>query len=192
MKKTLASIALFSILWSPALARDAGDTSGNTAAEPAAAKSEPADPAASTPASREKLIAEARVTLAPLSLSDDQLEKFAKLKADLQDSTAGTATQVHTLNRQLRDLLSKDEVDKSQAMGIQAKLNSLRNDLANAQLKMRLETLAVLSPEQKQKLRHAALQRQVFSNSGSPRGHRCHHHRVSAPESAPPAAVPPA
>lgn len=126
-----------------------------------------------------------------LSLSDDQLEKMAKLKADFGDAAAQKKAQLQVLNRQLKDSLTKENVQKSELMDIQGKINNLRSELANAQLSIRLETIAILTDEQKQKLRHASLQRQVFGGKGKASGaHKGHHGRRGAPAAAPIGAEP--
>jgi len=112
---------------------------------------------------------------AQLALSDEQLEKIAKVKASLADATGPKKLQLKTLHRQLKDALTKENVDKSSVLNLQSQINSLRDELSNAKLNARLDTLAVLTPEQKAKLRHAALQRQALGSMGGRMGGK--HHR---------------
>ncbi|MBX9719818.1 MAG: hypothetical protein K2X81_00345, partial [Candidatus Obscuribacterales bacterium] len=111
------------------------------------------------------------------TFSDDQLEKIAKIKGAFSDTAAAKVAQLHTLSRELRTQLSQANIDKSQVMDIQSKINNLKNDISNAKLNMRLDTIAVLTAEQRQKFHHMALQRQVL---GGRKGHGHGHHRHGA------------
>jgi Spy/CpxP family protein refolding chaperone len=168
MKNIIASIALLSIsaLCSPVLAQGINDTAGNTAADgnlSNVGQSARADSTASGPQTRS-----GRASMpGGLSLSDDQKEKVSKIRTEFKNAVLEKKTQLRTINGQLRDLLTKDEPDRALAMDLQSKINSLRSECANAQLNMRLETLALLSPEQRQKVRQAGLERQVFGRANA-------------------------
>lgn len=103
-----------------------------------------------------------------MGLSDEQLEKIHGLKSSFQDSSGKKMLELKTLHRQLKDLLLKDKVDRTKANEIQSKINAIKSDLSSARLSMRLDTYDVLTADQKQKLRHKALQREAFG--GGKRG----------------------
>jgi hypothetical protein len=191
MKKIFASLALFSTLCVPVIAQPIDDTASSAAENPAEIRAEVQENVAvmptGIPGDTNLTVAATAASPLPLSMTDDQLEKIAKLKADFSDTSAGTIAQIHKYNRQLRDLLIKEQPDKAQALDLQAKINGLKNDMANAQLNMRLEAISLLSPDQKQQLRHASLQRQVF---GRIKAHKMHHfdkRKAPAQPVAPPA-----
>ena len=96
------------------------------------------------------------------SLSDEQLEKINTLKEAARQSTAAQKTELHALSSRMHDLMTKPDVDRAEVMALQAKVNSLRSDLSNRWLNFRLDSMAVLTPEQKQQVRHRFLMHQMF------------------------------
>ncbi len=99
-----------------------------------------------------------------MSLTDEQLEKMNTLKLQFMESTAGPRAQLHVFHRQLRDMMTKPNVDRAQATSLQDKINGLRAQLSTSQLNLRLDMHAVLTPEQQQELRHRMLKQAVFGH----------------------------
>lgn len=181
MKKLFAIISLASTLAIPVCAQGISDTANGGAQFGEEVRVAPSEEIAFapeySPEGADMAIGIASPAgAAQLALSDDQLEKIAKVKSSLADATGPKKLQLKTLHRQLKDALTKESVDKSSVMHLQSQINSLRDELSNAKLSARLETLAVLTPEQKTKMRHAALQRQAFGGMGR-RGGMGKHHR---------------
>lgn len=185
MKRLFASMTILSTAACPVFAQSASDTASSDTPERMEFKSELPGTVASVPgeittAPDPAVIGIAAASPLPaLSLSDDQLEKIAKIKAAFSDSAAEKIAQLHTLSRQQKELLTQEKVDKSQLLEIQSKINGLKSDLSTAHLNMRIDTLALLSPEQKQKLHHMSLQRQVLG--GLRPHHGGHRQRGAAP-----------
>lgn len=97
-----------------------------------------------------------------MSFSDDQLEKMASLKTQFLDNTAAKREQLFSLKRELKLDLTKPQVDKQQALQVQAQINSVRDDLSNAKLSYRIDRLSVLTPEQREGMRRRTLVSEAF------------------------------
>jgi Spy/CpxP family protein refolding chaperone len=105
-------------------------------------------------------------------LTDDQLQKLADIRESLHERTAAQHMQMHALEHQLHKLFSEPTVDKTQALAIQAKINALHDELANAKLSSHIDAIGVFTPEQRAEIRHFWLTREAFG------GHRGGgHHR---------------
>lgn len=97
-----------------------------------------------------------------LNLSDEQLEKIYKIKNSYADSEDQKKTELKSLGRQMKALLMEEKVDRSAVQALNKKISGLKADLAEIKLSMRLDSMDVLSTEQRQELRHKSLQRQVM------------------------------
>lgn len=185
MKRLFAILALASTIALPVYAQEFGDTAGGGAESSMEFRAETDELASLAPGMAPDSVdfvigAGAAGAADALALSDDQLEKIAKLRNDLRDSSAGKKAQLQTLHRQLKDALISEKTDKAAVLDINSKMNSLKAELSTARLNARLETLAVLTPEQKAKMRHKALQREAFGCKMGMRGkghHGGHHGR---------------
>ena len=186
MKKLLSTLSVISALTCPVFAQEFGDTTDSATIPTQAmdAKDNLAFIAPGIAAPEESIaVGVGSVAEAGLSLSDDQLEKIAKLRNDFSDAAGTKVVQLRSLMRQQKDLMTQEKVDKSQVLDIQNKINNIKTDLSNAKLNVRLDTLALLTPDQKQKIRHKALQREVFGAGGF-KGKHGHHRRQGGPASA--------
>ena len=105
-----------------------------------------------------------------LKLSDDQLEKIAALKNQLKTEVSPEVAQLKSLKFQLKDEMMKPEVNKEKALSLESNINSIKADIATKGLNNRIDRLAVLTPEQKEILRHKMLAREAFG------GQRFHQH----------------
>lgn len=108
-------------------------------------------------------------SLTDTSFSDEQLEKMYQIKSDFQDKSGPKFVEMMSLERNLRDLLTQTEFDKSKAQSLQNKINSAKADLANLRLDERMSLLAVLSPEQRKEVRHNYIKRADFGGMGGMR-----------------------
>lgn len=182
MKKLLSTLTIISALTCPVFAQEANDTAGSTAPEDAMNAPDSLALIAPGIAAPEESIAVGVASGAQtgLSLSDDQLEKIAKLKNEFSDAAGQKMVQLRSLMRQQKDLMTQEKVDKAQVLDLQNKINGLKADLSNAKLNMKLDTIALLNPDQKQKLRHKALQREVFGG-GIKGKHGAHQRRHGGP-----------
>lgn len=101
-----------------------------------------------------------------MSLSDEQLEKMGALRNKFLDSTSAQRTELESAMRQLKDVFTKSEIDRQKALEIQSRINTLKSDLANARLNFKLESLNVLTAEQREKIRHRMLLSEAFGGRG--------------------------
>jgi Spy/CpxP family protein refolding chaperone len=100
------------------------------------------------------------------SLTPEQLEKIGALKDQMTLDTATKKAQLQVSKHQLRGLLAKPSVNKQEALALQAKINALQGDLANARLGFKLAAGDILTPEQKEQFS----KRMMFGGFGGGRG----------------------
>lgn len=82
-------------------------------------------------------------------ISDAQRQKLHALRDQFILDTAQTKAQLRVSEDQLHELLSASTIDKSAALSLQSKINSLRGSLADAHLKLKLAMTDVFTPEQR-------------------------------------------
>ena len=177
MKKVLASLSLIAAISCPVFAQGISDTtSGDTKGEVKFAAVSKTNDLATLPGSMSAPgqanaigIGAGPGAASNMNLSDDQLEKIAKLKSAFADAAGAKKVQVQSLNRDLRALLTKEKIDRSAVLDLQKKINDINGELATTKISMRLDALEVLTPEQKQKVHHKQLQRMVFGGGGHKR-----------------------
>ncbi len=103
-----------------------------------------------------------------LSFTDAQLEKLSTLKDQYELATAAKKATLKSLKCQVHKLMTEPNIDRQKITGLHDKINSLRTELSNIRLGYSLDRAEVLTPEQRSKMRHFFLTRQVM-------GHRWHH-----------------
>jgi len=104
------------------------------------------------------------------SFSDSQLEKMSAIRNQFMDKTGQERSEFGSLHRQLRDVLSQSSIDRSKAEGIQSKINSIKGELSTAKLDLKMDEIAVLTPEQREQLHHRMLASEAMGG-----GHFSHH-----------------
>ncbi|MBX9689787.1 MAG: hypothetical protein K2X27_23965 [Candidatus Obscuribacterales bacterium] len=170
MRKFLTSLAILAAVSSPAFAQEIGNDTSSGDSD--AAQTVAVIPGTVTVSDTDMSIAAGGfASPGKMSFSDEQLEKIAKLKSSFQDNNSAKVAQLRSLTRELRDKMTQENLDKSAVLDLQSKINGLKSDLATARLNMRIDTLALFTPEQKQQLRHASLKRQAFGSRGRGQGH---------------------
>jgi Spy/CpxP family protein refolding chaperone len=105
-----------------------------------------------------------------LGLTDEQLLKISTMKDQYRLSSAGQRAETKVLSDQLKNVLTAPQLDKAQALSIQSKLNDVKDKLSNEKLQFRIDFMSVLTPEQKEIVRHKMLVSEVFSSGRM--GHR--------------------
>lgn len=109
-----------------------------------------------------------------LNLTDDQLEKMVSIKNKMRDAAGPKKLELRSSYRKLQDLLTQSSVNRAEVTALQAKINGLRTDLSNLAIASKLDGIEVLSPDQRQQIRHRYLQRQL--RGGHRFGHGRWHH----------------
>ena len=101
-----------------------------------------------------------------LGLTDEQLLKIGTLKDQYRLSSAGQRAETKVLSDQLKNVLTAPQLDKAQALSIQSKLNDVKDKLSNEKLQFRIDFMSVLTPEQKEIVRHKMLVSEAFGGGG--------------------------
>jgi Spy/CpxP family protein refolding chaperone len=94
----------------------------------------------------------------PLKFTDDQLERMHTIRSKFEDSRGARAVEIHKLHRQIFDSLNTSSPDKAAIMALQGKINALEADQANERVQMMMDTHQILTPEQRQVMRHHLLE----------------------------------
>jgi Spy/CpxP family protein refolding chaperone len=92
-----------------------------------------------------------------LNLSDDQYEKMFALKKSTMAKMGPKMAEMGICEMDLHDMMLQPEADKSKVMDQQARINSLRSEMANVKVESELSMLAILTPEQRKELRRGLL-----------------------------------
>lgn len=95
-------------------------------------------------------------------LTDDQLEKLSGLKNKMREASGPKYLELKKLKTDLRDKLTKSEVDKGELLAIQAKINDLKASLANDRIAFMADASTVFTAEQKEKMRRRMLMKNVM------------------------------
>ncbi len=111
---------------------------------------------------------------AKFGLNDDQLQKMSALNNKFKDSIGAQKTQLDSLSRQLKDVFAQPQVDRAKAVDLQSKINALKGELSIAKLNFKIDKLAILTPEQREKIRHRILVSEAIGGGHSMKGRGGH------------------
>lgn len=101
-----------------------------------------------------------------LGLTDAQLEKMNSLKIEFANSTGPRKAELMKLHRELRDDMTKPGVSKSQLLTLQSKINEIRDELSNSKISFMADRMAVLTDDQKAKIRSFSLKHGMGGHGG--------------------------
>ena len=101
-----------------------------------------------------------------LGLTDNQLEKIATLKDQSRTSMAPEFAQMKELRDQLKIAITKSDVSAQDDLALQGKINTLRDQISNQKLQEKLNFMAILTPEQRETIRHKMLVSEAFGRGG--------------------------
>lgn len=104
-------------------------------------------------------------TKASLKLTGEQKDKLIALKSKLKDSVQPKIVEIAKHKRAVKDLLTKDTLDKQAILKEQSAINDLTAQIASEKLAFQIDASENLSPEQRQAVRRKSL---------SPKGKRGH------------------
>ncbi len=99
--------------------------------------------------------------------SDEQLQKMSSLKNQFLDSTASKRAELDSLGRQMKDVFTAKDIDRNKANDLESRISAVKADLDKARLNFKLDMLSVLTPEQRDGMRHRMLE----GGFGSRHGH---------------------
>ena len=97
-----------------------------------------------------------------LGLTDEQLLKISTMKDQYRVTSAGQKAETRLLSDQMNNILTSPQLDKAQTLSIQTRLNDVKDKLSNEKLQFRIDFMSVLTPEQKEIVRHKTLVSEVF------------------------------
>ncbi|MBX9671678.1 MAG: hypothetical protein K2X93_29080 [Candidatus Obscuribacterales bacterium] len=98
------------------------------------------------------------------------------LKVEFADSTGPKKVELMKLHRELRDDMTKPGVSKSQLLTLQSKINEIRTELSNTKISFMADRMAVLTDDQKVKIRSFSLKHGMGGHGGKHfRGGSRHH-----------------
>lgn len=103
-------------------------------------------------------------------LTTEQLEKLHALKTQYSTANSAKKAELKTLKGQLRDVLTAVNVDKSAALSLQSKINSLQAELASSRVGFLADSSTIFTTEQREQMHRRALMRGLGGGKGF-RGH---------------------
>lgn len=109
-----------------------------------------------------------------MQFSDEQKEKFYELKNKLLTDVGPKKLALAEQKRILKDLLTKDTIDRKAVQAAQDKINSLHTELANVSIAYKMDFQQELTPDQRKLIRYKRLR-----HGGKGRAHhgRKMHHK---------------
>jgi hypothetical protein len=93
----------------------------------------------------------------PPKFTDEQLQRMMELRDEHRIATASQHAELAALSHKLSLLLTADSLDRKEISSIQAKIDSLRSELGKVNAKFAVDSAEILTPDQRQKLRHRLL-----------------------------------
>ncbi len=92
-----------------------------------------------------------------LALTDQQHEKLYELRNALLNEVGPLKAQLQTSQRELKDIMTRAEINPDQARIVQQRINKVQAAIADLHLKNRLGALAALTPDQRTELRRCMI-----------------------------------
>lgn len=92
-----------------------------------------------------------------LKLTGEQKDKLISLKSKLKDSVQPKFVEIAKHKRAVKDLLTKETIDKQAILKEQSAINDLTAQIASEKLAFQIDASENLSPEQRQAVRRKSL-----------------------------------
>ncbi len=92
---------------------------------------------------------------ANIDLTDDQVGQLAKLKRNFDSVNAGAFATLHTLEDDMRDKLSSENINESDVRKLAEEIAHQKADISKRFSWHVLESAKILTPEQRKKIRLA-------------------------------------
>lgn len=96
------------------------------------------------------------------SMTDEQLEKLSSLKNEMRESMGPKILELKKLKSQMKDKLTKEDVNKDEILAIQAKINTVKSDISNVKVAFMVDASSVLTAEQKKEMRRKMLMKNIM------------------------------
>jgi Spy/CpxP family protein refolding chaperone len=150
-KRALAILSVLALLVMGALATLTGaqDSSGVSAASPVmqSGMSQPSDPSEGL-AGRWHHKPSLQAIMKKLGITDDQKKQFRALQVGFRDRTRKTRMELMSLRDEKTTMLLSGKIDQQKLAQIDDQIVKLRSDVMKEALKLRRDRLALLTPEQ--------------------------------------------
>jgi periplasmic protein CpxP/Spy len=91
--------------------------------------------------------------LAKLNLTDEQMQQVHKLMAEAQSKSQATMDEMRKLHEQLKDQVFADSGPSDEAKATAQKISELQATMIQSHVEMAGQVSAILTPEQRKKLR---------------------------------------
>ena len=86
-----------------------------------------------------------------LGLDESQVQKIKDIRLETARQASPIESRLEVAGLELRDLLDNPKVDLKEVEGKVREISSLRGELSMARIRARVETMDVLTPEQREK-----------------------------------------
>lgn len=93
------------------------------------------------------------------NLSQDQRDRIFAIQQNLRKDTANLYTEAEQIRYDLHKVLTASSLDEKKAKDLYTKLQNVQQKIAQRQFEAKLETLKLLTPEQRQQLQASGLNR---------------------------------
>ena len=101
-----------------------------------------------------------------LSLTDDQYEQMFKIKRDTMARMGAKFSEMMAMHMELRDAMLQPELNKVKLTAIQNRINALQNDISTIRFDSEVNTMAVLTAEQRKDLRREMVKKAAGDGCG--------------------------
>ncbi len=89
------------------------------------------------------------------ALTDDQYEKLYSLKNSMLDKVGPKMVELHSLERQLKDAITRADIDSKKAADLKGKITSLKSDLSSIKIDNQIAFMEILTADQRKDMRQA-------------------------------------
>lgn len=110
-----------------------------------------------------------------LELSTEQMSQIVSLKSDYSINTAKQKAELQADMKKMVLLMTEPKANEDSVRSLNVKINSIITQLADARVKMMLEAMKIMTPSQKEQMRHNMLVHELSHQNSLLRRH-IHHH----------------
>ena len=115
-----------------------------------------------------------------LGLTDEQMSQLVSLKSEYEINIAKQKAELQANMKKMILLMTAPKVDDKAILSLNEKINSLKTSLADARVNQMLNVMNVMTPEQREQMRHHMLIRTLSHHHHSIEGKKHHGMQHSA------------
>ncbi|MBI4533823.1 MAG: Spy/CpxP family protein refolding chaperone [Candidatus Melainabacteria bacterium] len=109
-----------------------------------------------------------------LALTEDQYEKLFAIKNQFLNKLGPKVLELKLSERELADLMSRTQLDRQKVTELQSRINEQKSAIANLRTDERINTLEILTPEQRKELRKQTIMGRSHAGVMGQRTHKRH------------------